>query len=129
MNTDLKRKMLMGIGEFMVPVPQMIASTGLKKGVAGAGAKAELLSPEERKIHLFIVGRMTESKIPLTAKQVAADLDLPVDVVEAVIEKLEGLKTFLYRSDGKVINWAYPISREDTGHKMTDSTGEQFFAA
>jgi len=129
MNTDLERRMLMGIGEFMVPMPQMIASTGLKKGVAGAGAKADLLSPEERKIHHFIVGRMAESKTPLTAEQVAADLDLQVDEVEAVIEKLEELKTFLHRSDGKVINWAYPISREDTGHKMTDSTGERFFAA
>jgi len=129
MNTSLKRRMLMGIGKFMIPVPRAIASKGLGKGVSSVKAKADLLSPEERKIHHFIVSRMTETKKPLIAEQVGKELDLPFDRVEATIDKLEELKTFLYRSDGKGINWAYPLSLEDTGHRMTDSTGERFFAA
>ena len=47
----------------------------------------------------------------------------------AVDDKLENLKTFIYRSDGKRINWAYPLSLENTGFRMTASSGEQFFAA
>jgi hypothetical protein len=129
MNTNLKRRMLMGIGKFMVPIPQLVASKGLEKGASGARAKADLLSSEERRIHHFIVNRMAETKTPLTAEQVGKELDLPADRVEATIDKLEELKTFLYRSDGKGINWAYPLSLEDTGHQMTDSTGERFFAA
>ncbi|CAB5081802.1 hypothetical protein D3OALGA1CA_260 [Olavius algarvensis associated proteobacterium Delta 3] len=42
---------------------------------------------------------------------------------------LENLKTFIYRSDGEGINWAYPLSLENTGFRMTASSGEQFFAA
>ena len=114
MNTNLKRRMLMGIGRFMIPIPRGIASRGLGKGTAGARAKADLLSPEERKIHYFIVNRMAGAKTPLTAEQVAKELELPVDRVEATIDKLEDLKTYLYRSDGKGINWAYPLSLEDT---------------
>ena len=129
MNTSLKRRMLMGIGRFMIPIPRVIAARGLGKGTSGARAKADLLSPEERKIHHFIVKRMAETKTPLTAEQVGKELDLPVDLAEATIDKLEELKTYLYRSDGKGINWAYPLSLEDTGHQMTDSTGERFFAA
>ena len=129
MNTNLKRRMLMGIGRFMIPIPRVIASRGLEKGVSGARAKADLLSTEERKIHYFIVNKMAGTKTPLTAEQVAKELDMPVDRVEATIDKLEDLKTYLYRSDGKGINWAYPLSLEDTGHRMTDSTGERFFAA
>ena len=129
MNTNLKRRMLMGIGRFMIPIPRVIASKGLEKGASGARAKTDLLSPEERKIHYFIVDRMAETKTPLTAEQVGKELDLPVDRVEAIIDKLEELKTYLYRSDGKGIDWAYPLSLEDTGHRMTDSTGERFFAA
>ena len=129
MNTNLKRRMLMGIGKFMVPIPRVIASKGLEKGVSGARAKADLLSPEERKIHHFIVSRMAGTKTPLTVEQVGSELDLPVDRVAETIEKLEELKTYLYRSDGNGINWAYPLSLEDTGHQMTGSTGERFFAA
>ena len=46
-----------------------------------------------------------------------------------IIAKLEEMKTFLFREDGKGINWAYPLSLENTGCRMTASTGEQFFAA
>lgn len=129
MNTNLKRRMLMGIGRFMIPIPQVIASKGLENGVAGARAKADLLSVEERKIHHFIVSKMAVAKFPSTAEQVGQELDLPIERVEATIDKLEELKTFLYRSDGNGINWAYPLSLEDTGHQLTDSTGKRFFAA
>ena len=112
MNTNLKRRMLMEIGKFMVPIPQVIALKGLEKGVSGARAKADLLSLEERKIHHFIVSRMTETKTPLTAEQVGKELEVLIDRVETTIDKLEELKTFLYRSHGKGINWAYtPVSR------------------
>ena len=46
-----------------------------------------------------------------------------------VVNKLESLKLFLYRSDGKGIDWAFPFSLQDTGFRMTSSTGERFFAA
>jgi hypothetical protein len=49
--------------------------------------------------------------------------------VHQIIDKLESLKTFIYRGDGKGINWAYPLSLENTGFRMTASSGEQFFAA
>ena len=45
------------------------------------------------------------------------------------IDKLEEMKTFLFRTRGQGIDWAYPISLEDTGHEMRCSTGERFNAA
>ena len=125
----MKRKMFMGIGSFMIPVPQFVSTKGLEKGVCGAKAKAEKLSEEERKVHHFIVEKMAVAKQPITAEIVGEELGIQVDRVERIIDKLEDLKTFLYRSDGKGINWAYPLSLENTGHKMAASTGERFFAA
>ena len=82
MNTGLKRRMLMGIGRFMIPVPRVIAAKALDKGAAGAKVKADLLSPEERKIHHFVVSRIAETKTPLTAEQVGKELDLLADRVD-----------------------------------------------
>jgi len=129
MKTNLERKMYLGIGRFMIPIPQVISNRGLEKGVSGARAKAELLSEEERQVHYFVVKKMAVAKEPITAELVSEELGIEVNRVEEIIDKLEGLKTFLYRSDGKGINWAYPHSLENTGHKMTASTGERFFAA
>ena len=129
MKTNQDRKMYMGIGRFMIPIPQVASSKGLEKGASGARAKAKLLSEEERKVHYFIVKKMAIAKEPITAELVGEELGLPLETVEKTIDKLESLKTFLYRSDGKGINWAYPLSLENTGHRMTVSTGEEFSAA
>jgi len=129
MKTNQDRKMLMGIGRFMIPIPQVISNRGLEKGASGARAKAELLSEEERQVHYFVVKKMAVAKEPITAELVSEELGIEVNRVEKIIDKLEGLKTFLYRSDGKGINWAYPLSLVNTGHEITASTGERFFAA
>ena len=129
MKTFPVRKMYMGIGKFMVPIPLTISNSGLKKGVSGAESKAQLLTEEERRIHHFVVRKMASVEKPIRAELVADEIGLPVSEVENAIDKLESLKTFLYRSDGRAIDWAYPLSLEETGHRMTVDTGEQFNAA
>ena len=129
MKTNTDRKMYMGIGKFMVPIPLAISNRGLQKGVSGAEIKAQCLSEEERRVHHFVVRKMASVEEPIKAELVADETGLPVDEVEKVIDKLESLKTFLYRSDGRGIDWAYPLSLDDTGHRMTVTTGESFNAA
>ena len=87
------------------------------------------LSDEERRVHHFIVKKMAVVKAPITAELIAGELGMPIHQVLEIINKLEKLKTFIYRSDGKGINWAYPLSLENTGFRMTAYSGEQFFAA
>ena len=129
MKINPDRKMYIGIGKFMVPVPLVISNRGLEKAVSGAKAKARLLSEEERRVHHFVVKKMAVAKEPITAELISQELGISLEKVEKIIDKLEGLKTFVYRSDGKGINWAYPLSLENTSHRMTASTGEEFSAA
>ena len=129
MKTAVERKMFMGIGGFMVPIPRVVSDKGLGKGVAGAKAKAARLSEDERKVHHFIVKTMAVVTESITARLVSEELGLELGMVENTIDKLEKMKTFLYRSDGPGIDWAYPLSLDNTGHRMKASTGERFFAA
>jgi hypothetical protein len=129
MEKHVKPKRYVGIDRFMIPVPKVISERGLERGVSGAQAKSDSLSEEERKIHHFIVKKMAVVSEPITAELVGKELGVPVDMVEKAVDKLEDMKTFLYRSDGKGIDWAYPLSLNNTGHRMTVSTGEEFFAA
>jgi hypothetical protein len=129
MKDDPKHKLYVGFRGFIMRIPPMISDKGAKKGEKGARANADSLSKEERRVHHFIVEKMAVVKKPITAGLVAAELGMPDHQVHEIINKLENLKTFLYRSDGKGINWAYPLSLENTGFRMTASSGEQFFAA
>ena len=129
MKNDLKHKLYMGFRGLMVRVPPLLSNKGARKSEKGAKANADSLSKEERKVHHFIVMKMTDIKEPITAKLIADELGMSNDRVFEIINKLESLKTFIYRSDGKGIDWAYPFSLENTGFKITASSGEQFIAA
>ena len=126
---DLKHKLYLGFRGVMMQIPTLLSDKGAKKGEKGAKANANCLSKEERSVHHFIVMKMAVVKNPITTALIANELGMPNDQVHQIINKLENLKTFIYRSDGKGINWAYPLSLENTGFRMTASSGEQFFAA
>ena len=129
MENDLKHKLYLGFGGFMMRIPRWLAAKGSQKDAQRARATTNRLSNEERSVHHFVVKKMAVVKDPITAEMIADELGMPDDHVHKIIDKLEGLKTYLYRSDGKGINWAYPLSLENTGFRMTASSGEQFFAA
>ncbi len=129
MKNDLKHKLYMGFRGFMMRIPPLLSDKGRKKSEKGVKANAACLSKEERRVHHFIVMKMAVVKDPITAELIAGELGMLFDRVLEIIDKLESLKTFIYRDDGKGINWAYPLSLENTGFRMTASSGEQFFAA
>ncbi len=129
MEINPKHKLYMGFGGFRIRIPFVLSNIGVNQGAKGTKKNAGLLSKDERRVHHFIVKKMAVVKDPITAELIANELGMSHDRVNEIINKLERLKTFIYRSDGKGINWAYPLSLEDTGFKMTASTGEQFFAA
>ena len=129
MKNDMKHKLYMGFRGFMMRIPPLISNKGARKGEKGAKANAASLSNEERRVHHFIVKKMAVVKTPITAELIAGELSMPNGQVLEIINKLENSKTFIYRSDGKGINWAYPLSLENTGFRMTASSGEQFYAA
>ncbi len=129
MKNDLKHKLFMGFRGVMMRIPPLLSDKGAKKGEKGAKTNADSLSKEERRVHHFIVMKMAVVKDPITTELIANELGMPKDQVHQIINKLENLKTFIYREDGEGINWAYPLSLENTGFRMTASSGEQFYAA
>jgi len=129
MQNELKHKLYAGFHGVMMRIPPLLSDKGARQGEKGAKANADCLSKEERRVHHFIVMKMAVVKDLITEELISSELGIPVDQVHEIIERLESLKTFIYRSDGKGINWAYPLSLENTGFRMTASSGEQFFAA
>ena len=129
MKKELKHKLYMGFRGVMIRIPPLLSGKGAKRSESAVKANADCLSKEERRVHHFIVLKMAVVKDPITTASIASELRMPEDRVNQIVDKLENLKTFVYRDDGKGINWAYPLSLENTGFRMTAASGEQFFAA
>ena len=129
MATDLSKKAFMGIWRFMIPLPGFMIRRDVKQMVNAICRKTVDVSEEERKIQHFVVMTMTDTNEPVTAEHIAEKLDMPLDRVKEIVDKLEKMKVFFYRYDSEGINWAYPVTSESRPFKMTFSTGEQFTAA
>ena len=129
MKYQLKKKAFMGIWRFMIPLPQVLIKKDIGKMAAAICRKTADVSEEERKVHRFVVTTMTETSEPVASEYIAEKLDMPLDRVRDIVDKLEKKKVFFYRYNSKAINWAYPVTAEDRVHKMTFDTGEQFNAA
>jgi hypothetical protein len=119
----------MGFRGLMLRVPPFLSERGSKRGAKGAKANAERLTEEERRVHHHVVLQMMYAGEPYTAEMLADELGIGIDRMEAIVDKLENLKTFIYRRDGRRIDWAYPLSLDDTGFQMSAASGERFFAA
>ena len=60
---------------------------------------------------------------------VCDELGLPAEEVKLILDQLEARMTFLCRRGGEDVVWAYPVTAEETPHRVTLDTGERFFAA
>ncbi len=129
MTVDLKRKTFIGIWRFMIPLPQALFKKNVRKGADAICRKTVDVSAEERQVHRFIVTTMTDTNEAVTSEYIAQKLDIPLERVKDIVDKLEKMKVFLYRYNSQGVNWAYPVTAENSGHKTTFSTGEQCNAA
>jgi hypothetical protein len=129
MKADLKRKVFLGIGRFMLPLPLAL----IKKAINGTADNicriTANVSEDERRVHRFVVMAITETNEPVTSEHIAAKLEMPLDRVKQIVNMLEEMKVFFYRYNSEGINWAYPVTTENVAHKMTFSTGKQCRAA
>ena len=129
MKADSKRKVFIGIGRFMLPLPLALIKKAIRDMADAICETTVDVSEEERSLHRFVVKTMTETNEPVAAEYIADKLDMPLDRVKDIVDKLEEMKVFFYRYNSQGINWAYPVTAENVVHKMAFSTGEQCNAA
>lgn len=129
MTVDLKRKAFMGIWRFMIPLPQALIKKDMAAMAKAICRRTADVSEEERKVHRFVVMTMTETNEPVSPEYIAEKLEMPLDRVRDIVDKLEEMKVFFYRYHSQGINWAYPVTTENGVHQMAFSTGEKCNAA
>ena len=76
-----------------------------------------------------MVATITDNHQAVTPELIAQALEMPLDQVHAIVDKLESLKIFFYRYNNVGINWAYPVTTEERRYRMSFSSGEHFYAA
>ncbi|MBU0493420.1 MAG: hypothetical protein KKA73_12495 [Chloroflexi bacterium] len=125
----MRNRLLLGLWRFMVPLPRPIWQGEVSRGAQGSEARLGFMSPEHHLVRDFTVRELPRVGEPLSPQRIAQGVGLPVDRVVSILDELEQNMTFLFRSEQGAVTWAYPVTVEQTPHRVTFSTGEQVYAA
>lgn len=120
----MRKSLLLGLGRAMLPVPPTIWKRHL-----GGGAHLDFMSDDHHRVREFVVRELPRLATPLSPATIAERLNLSEKRVVNLLDDLERHMTFLFRSDGESVTWAYPVTVEQTPHRIGYSTGEQGYAA
>ena len=121
-------RVLLGVGQRMVPVPEWLFRPMVNRD-AKKLAKRPALEPDERRVQHFAVREIPRRREAIIPEVFATELDLSLEQVGQILDELERRMTFLCRRGGEAVNWAYPVTAEETPHQVRIDGGAAFSAA
>jgi hypothetical protein len=124
----LTDKLLLGIRRYVVPIPRVVWEPLVKAGGRKARASLSFMSEDHHRVRDFAVLELPRTGAPLSAAAIAKALDLSLARVGSILDDLEEHLTFLFRSDGENVTWAYPVTVEETPHHARFSSGEEAYS-
>ena len=125
---EVFERILLGVGQRMVPVPEWLFRPMVRRD-ARRLARRPALKPDERRVQHFAVREIPRRREAIAPEVFAAELDLPLDEVNRILDVLERRMTYLCRRGGKDVVWAYPVTAEETPHQVRIDGGAAFSAA
>lgn len=121
-------RVLLGVGKRMVPVPEWVFLPMINRDIRKM-AKRPPLEPDQRRVQHFAVREIPRRRESIAPEVFAKELDLSLDEVHQILDELERQMTFLCRRGGEAVNWAYPVTADDTPHQVRIDGGAAFSAA
>lgn len=110
-------------------IPASLWKRDVRSEARRARARLDFMGPEHHRVRNFVVTELSRRAGPLSADTIGGALGLERERVREILDDLESHLTFLYRSDSHNVDWAYPVTAENTPHQVTFDNGERFFAA
>lgn len=125
----MQNKLMLGLWRFMINVPAALWEKEMEKGRKKFEEATRFMTPEHRLVHHFVVRELPFAGKPLAPEFISTRLEMAAARVKAVLDDLEKRMTFLFRNRSGEVVWAYPVTVEQTPHRVTFSTGERLYAA
>jgi len=126
--TSLTDRLLLGTGRYLIPIPRVVWQPLMKAGGRKARTRLSFMSEDHHRVRDFAVLELPRTGAPLSPATIAESLDLSLSGVRSILDELEQHLTFLFRSDGEEVTWAYPVTVDETPHHARFSSGEEAYS-
>lgn len=87
------------------------------------------MSRDHHTVRDFVVREMPRQSRPLSPLQIASVTALDLRRVSSILSELEKNLFFLVRDPEGNVNWAFPVTVDQTAHRLSFSTGEKIYGA
>jgi hypothetical protein len=124
----MKDRLLLGLGRAMIPIPRMLWQRIVKASGRRTAARLGFMSEDHHRVRDFAVVELPRAGRPLSPESIARALELDLSRVESILDELEEHLTFVFRSDGSAVSWAYPVTVDETQHRARFSSGEEAYS-
>ncbi|MCP4541103.1 MAG: hypothetical protein GY832_28550 [Chloroflexi bacterium] len=122
-------RLLLGLWRAMIPLPRALWQKAVFHEVRKTERRLDFITPEHRTVQHFVVRELARIGGPVSPEFVSQEVSLPVEQVNVILGELEAHMTFLFRNAQGAVTWAYPVTADETPHRVTFATGEQTYAA
>ena len=121
--------LMAGVSRHILRLPPAIGKKRVGQLADRARDEVGVVSTQQRAVHHFVVREMPRFGGPMPAQTIAEGLDLPLSTVIEILADLEARKIFLFRDEEGSVVWAYPVTAEQTPHRIRFRSGETLYAA
>ena len=87
------------------------------------------MSRDHHTVRDFVVREMPRQSRPLSPQQIESVTALTLPRVSMVLSELEKNLFFLVCDPQGNVNWAFPVTTDQTAHRLSFSTGERIYGA
>ena len=121
--------MLIRLKRFGVRVPKVLWRRIIDAEARRGKSRVEWFTEDHHRVRDFVVTEIARTGEPVGVERITATCGINKQRALAIIEELEKGMTFLFRTDGDAVDWAYPVTATRTPHRVQLDSGERFFAA
>ena len=97
--------------------------------VARGRRRLDFMSEEHHAIRRSAVTELVRTAQPIEPETFSQQLNIPFSRTVEILDELERNLFFLVRNDEGAVSWAFPVTTDQTPHKLTFSTGERLYGA
>jgi hypothetical protein len=120
---------LIGRGKTIDRIPRAEWEQELKAAPAGIAKRLAFMQADHHLVRNFVVQELPRRGKPISLSAISDALGISPERTATIVEELERNLFFLVRAGGEEVSWAFPVTADDTGHRLVFSTGERLDAA
>jgi len=125
----MSETILIGTGRAFTEMPRPEWEAQLAHAPEVCKKRMQFMTEDHHRVRYFVVEQIARRGEPLTPETIGGALDIEPGRLAGILDELEANLFFLVRNDAGAVSWAYPVTAEETPHRLVFSTGERLHGA